>query len=78
MSEIVSDIARYAIRRDRLGWTVYDLRSGAIAVIREVLQVGLDRDEAEGVAEAFSDGLHVSAHAGVLPRFAWFQAPARP
>lgn len=78
MSEIVSDITRYAIRRDRLGWTVYDLRSGAIAVIGEVLQVGLDRDEAESVAESFSDGPQVSALAGVLPRFAWFQAPARP
>ncbi|QRE77487.1 hypothetical protein [Methylobacterium aquaticum] len=78
MSEIVSDVTRYAIRRDRAGWTVYDLRSGAVAVIGDVLQIGLDRDEAESVAEAFSDGPHASALAGVLPRFAWFQAPARP
>ena len=82
MSEIApsfhADVSRYAIRRDRAGWTVYDLRTGATAVVDDVLQVGLDSDEAEDIAEALSDVPQVSALAGALPRFAWFQAAARP
>jgi hypothetical protein len=69
---------RYDIRRDRAGWTVYDVRSGAIAVIDEVLQVGLDLDEADAVADALSTETPPTPLAGIAPRFAWFQNPARP
>ncbi len=72
------DLIRYDIRRDRAGWTVYDVRSGAIAVIDEVLQVGLDMDEADAVADALSTEPSSAPLAGIMPRFAWFQAPARP
>ncbi|AWB24693.1 hypothetical protein DA075_05100 [Methylobacterium currus] len=73
-----AELIRYDIRRDRAGWTVYDVRSGAIAVIDEVLQVGLDMDEADAVADALSTEPPSASLAGIMPRFAWFQAPARP
>ncbi|MGE7415186.1 hypothetical protein [Methylobacterium tarhaniae] len=73
-----AELIRYDIRRDRAGWTVYDVRSGAIAVIDEVLQVGLDMDEADAVADALSTDLPPASLAGAFHRFAWFQAPARP
>ncbi len=69
---------RYDIRRDRDGWTVYDVRSGAIAVIDDVLQVGLAMEEADAVADALSAECPSAALAGLMPRFAWFQLPARP
>ncbi|NGM33381.1 hypothetical protein G4G93_05440 [Methylobacterium sp. DB0501] len=69
---------RYDIRRDRDGWTVYDVRSGAIAVIDDVLQVGLAMDEADAVADALGTECPSAGLAGLIPRFAWFQAPARP
>ncbi|TNC10740.1 hypothetical protein FF100_21525 [Methylobacterium terricola] len=69
---------RYDIRRDRDGWTVYDVRSGAIAVIDDVLQVGLAMDEADAVADSLSAECPSAALAGLPPRFAWFQLPARP
>lgn len=72
------DVIRYDIRRDRGGWTVYDVRSGAIAVIDEVLQVGLDMDEADAVADALSTEIPPAPFPGMAPRFAWFQDPARP
>ncbi|MGX7705865.1 hypothetical protein [Methylobacterium sp. Gmos1] len=72
------DVVRYDIRRDRAGWTVYDVRSGAIAVIDEVLQVGLEMDEADAVADALSTETPAAPFAGIAPRFAWFQNPARP
>ncbi|SFU87823.1 hypothetical protein SAMN02799631_02839 [Methylobacterium sp. 174MFSha1.1] len=72
------DVVRYDIRRDRAGWTVYDVRSGAIAVIDEVLQVGLAMDEADAVADALSTDLPSAPLAGMMPRYAWFQDPARP
>ena len=75
---IQCDATRYDIRRDRAGWTVYDVRSGAIAVIDEVLQVGLDLDEADAVADALSTGIPDAPVSGFVPRFAWFQLPARP
>ncbi|GJD60719.1 hypothetical protein [Methylobacterium frigidaeris] len=73
-----ADLIRYDIRRDRAGWTVYDVRSGAIAVIDGVLQVGLDMDEADAVADALSLEIPSASLTGIMPRFAWFQAPARP
>ena len=69
---------RYDIRRNRDGWTVYDVRSGAIAVIDDVLQVGLAMDEADAVADMLSVDCPSAGLAGLPPRFAWFQAPARP
>ncbi|WP_018263671.1 hypothetical protein [Methylobacterium sp. WSM2598] len=51
---IRADLIRYDIRRDRHGWTVYDVRTGETAVIDGVLQVGLDMDEADAVADALS------------------------
>ncbi|MEH3144796.1 MAG: hypothetical protein PGN34_05505 [Methylobacterium frigidaeris] len=45
---------RYDVRRDRHGWTIYDLRSGQTAILDDVLQVGLDRDTADHLAEALS------------------------
>ncbi|MGF3025130.1 hypothetical protein ACQVP2_20195 [Methylobacterium aquaticum] len=81
-SEVVPDLhtamTHDAIRRDRSGWTVYHLRSGAMAVVDDVLQVGLDCDEADSAAEALGDTLAVPALAGMGGRFAWFRAPARP
>ncbi len=74
---------RYDIRRDRDGWTVYDVRSGAIAVIEDVLQVGLAMEEADAVADALAAECSCAEYpcaslAGLVPRFAWFQVPARP
>ncbi len=49
-----ADLIRYDIRRDRRGWTVYDVRTGLTAIIEGVLQVGLDMDEADAIADALS------------------------
>ncbi|WP_298967415.1 hypothetical protein [uncultured Methylobacterium sp.] len=47
-------LVRYDTRRDRHGWTVYDLRSGETAILDDVLQIGLDRDAADRLADALS------------------------
>ncbi|MGY2050718.1 hypothetical protein [Methylobacterium sp. JK268] len=60
-----ADLIRYDIRRDRRGWTVYDVRSGETAVIAGVLQVGLAMDEADAVADALSAGEPVPDITGV-------------
>ncbi|WP_245524460.1 hypothetical protein [Methylobacterium nonmethylotrophicum] len=73
-----ADLIRYDIRRDRDGWTVYDVRSGEIAVIDGVLQVGLDMDEADAVADALSADRPRAAPGHALHAYAWFHAPARP
>ena len=70
-----AELIRYDIRRDRAGWTVYDVRSGEIAVINDVLQVGLDMDEADAIADALSADMPLAALAVDLDRFPWFQLP---
>ncbi|KMO37332.1 hypothetical protein VQ02_13610 [Methylobacterium variabile] len=70
-----AELIRYDIRRDRAGWTVYDVRSGEIAVINDVLQVGLDMDEADAIADALSADMPLAALSGHLDRFPWFQLP---
>lgn len=46
--------ARYDLREDSEGWTVYDLWTGAPVAINEVLQIGLDIQDADELAEALT------------------------
>jgi hypothetical protein len=41
---------RFALRRDRTGWTVYEVWTGEPAVIALVPQNGLSQDDAEHTA----------------------------
>lgn len=43
--------ARYDIRSESNGWTVYDTRTGSVAVINEVLQNGLPFEDADDLAD---------------------------
>ena len=42
---------RYDIREDREGWTVFDLFTGEPVVISDVLQTGLDIQDADELAQ---------------------------
>jgi hypothetical protein len=41
---------RFALRRDRTGWTVYEVWTGEAAVIAMVPQTGLSQDDAQHTA----------------------------
>jgi hypothetical protein len=43
--------ARYDVREDREGWSVYDVFTGEVAVIALVPQTGLDIQEADDAAD---------------------------
>jgi hypothetical protein len=47
-------IARYDLREDRTGWTVFDIATGAPVIYWGMPQVGLDVQDADEVAEALS------------------------
>ncbi|GJD48922.1 hypothetical protein OPKNFCMD_1648 [Methylobacterium crusticola] len=70
-----ADLIRYDIRKDRHGWTVYDVRTGRTAIIDEVLQVGLDMDEADTIADALSAGAD-DARAPLAAWAGWGALPA--
>lgn len=42
---------RYAVEQDREGWTVFDIFTGQPVVIMNVLQVGLQIQDANELAE---------------------------
>lgn len=44
-------LARYDLRPDALGWTVYDIWTGWPAVIRGAEQVGLDVEDADDLVD---------------------------
>ncbi|MFE1602576.1 hypothetical protein [Methylobacterium sp. ID0610] len=72
-----ADLIRYDIRRDRFGWTVYDVRTGQTAVIDGVLQIGLDMDEADAIADALSADGPLPGLPNLAAAARWQQA-ARP
>ena len=43
--------ARYDIRSEINGWTVYDIRTGSPAMINDVLQTGLLFEDADDLAD---------------------------
>ncbi len=43
--------ARYDIRSECNGWTVYDIRTGSTAVINDVPQNGLPFEDADDLAD---------------------------
>ncbi|ACL61987.1 hypothetical protein [Methylobacterium nodulans] len=71
-----ADLIRYDIRRDRFGWTVYDVRTGQTAVIDGVLQVGLDMDEADAIADALSADAPLPGVPGAVAAARWQLAAA--
>jgi hypothetical protein len=46
--------ARYDIKQDRRGWTVYDIFTGQPARVRDVPQTGLDIQDADDLADVLS------------------------
>jgi hypothetical protein len=47
-------IARYDLREDQNGWTVFDIWTGQPVIIRGMPQVGLDIQDADELAEALT------------------------
>jgi hypothetical protein len=47
----MTKLARYDLREDAEGWTVYDVWTGEPAVIALVPQTGLDVQDADEIAE---------------------------
>jgi hypothetical protein len=45
-------IARYDLRKDQAGWTVFDIWTGAPVIYRGMPQVGLEAQDADELAEA--------------------------
>ena len=43
--------ARYDIRSEINGWTVYDIRTGSPAMINDVPQTGLPLEDADNLAD---------------------------
>jgi hypothetical protein len=43
--------ARYDIRSESDGWTVYDIRTGSSAMINHVRQTGLPLEDADDLAD---------------------------
>jgi hypothetical protein len=43
--------ARYDIRSESNGWTVYDIRTGSIALVNDVPQYGLPFEDADDLAD---------------------------
>jgi hypothetical protein len=58
--------ARYDIRSELGGWTVYDIRTGSAAVINDVLQNGLPLEDADDLADLLNrletEKTYVSTH----------------
>jgi hypothetical protein len=46
--------ARYDIRQDDEGWTVYDIFTGLPALVQDVPQTGLDMEDADDLADLLS------------------------
>jgi hypothetical protein len=46
--------ARYHIRNDRSGWTVYDTATGLPAEVNGMIQIGLVLDDADDLADLLS------------------------
>jgi hypothetical protein len=46
--------ARYNIREDDMGWTVYDIFTGQPARVHDVPQTGLDIQDADDLADLLS------------------------
>ena len=47
-------IARYDLREDDHGWTVFDMWTGVPVVYRGMPQIGLDIQDADELAEALT------------------------
>lgn len=47
-------IARYDLRKDREGYTVFDVWTGAPVIIKGMPQVGLEVQDADELAEALT------------------------
>jgi hypothetical protein len=43
--------ARYDIRSETTGWTVYDIRTGLPAMVNDVPQTGLPLEDADDLAD---------------------------
>jgi hypothetical protein len=46
--------ARYDIKQDHAGWTVYDIFMGQPVLVHNVPQIGLDFDDADDLADVLS------------------------
>ena len=46
-----SQTSRFALRRDRSGWTVYEIWTGEAAVIAMTPQTGLTQEDAQHTAD---------------------------
>jgi hypothetical protein len=58
--------ARYDIRSEDNGWTVYDTRTGSIALVNDVPQNGLPLEDADDLADLLnhldSEQIFATAH----------------
>jgi hypothetical protein len=58
--------ARYDIRSETNGWTVYDIRTGSPAMVNRVAQTGLPLEDADDLADLLnrlqSQQARVSTH----------------
>jgi hypothetical protein len=47
-------IARYDLREDTFGWTVFDIWTGKPVIVHDTPQVGLEIQDADELAEALT------------------------
>jgi hypothetical protein len=57
---------RYDARRDRLGWSVFDCRTGALVVLANAGQAGLSWMDADDLAERLNRR-RLDGGRGILP-----------